>query len=74
MLIQHLLENKIICSRKLEMDSFAEGLDVMGLLEIIRENPRSCRDLSCYNTEMKMTAEKFFSQMMLKEPEDFSEK
>ena len=74
MLIQHLLENEIIYSRKLEMDSFAEGLDVMGLLEIIRENPCSCRDLLCYNTEMKLTAEKFFSQMILKEPEDFSEK
>ena len=44
------------------------------LLEIIRQNPGSCRDLLCYNTGMKMTAEKFFSQMMLKEPDDFSEK
>ena len=74
MLIQHFLENEIIYSRKLEMDSFAERLDVLGLLEIIRQNPGSCRDLLCYNTGMKMTAEKFFSQMMLKEPDDFSEK
>ena len=72
MLIQHLLENEIIYSRKLEMDSFAEGLDVLGLLEIIRKNPGSCCDWLCYNT--KMTAEKFFLQMVLKEPTDFCEK
>ncbi len=73
MLVQHLLENEIIYSRKLEIDSFAEGLDVMGLLKIVRQNPSSCRDLFCYNTEMSMTAEKFISQMLLKEPTHNSE-
>ena len=55
------------------MNKLAEGLGVLGLLEIIKQNPGSRRDLLCYNTEMKMTAEKFFSQMILKEPEEFSE-
>lgn len=74
MLIQHLLENEILHSRKLEIDSFAEELEIMGLLRIIRENPSSCRDLLCYNTEMKLTPKKFISQMIPMEPTDFSEK
>lgn len=74
LLLQHLVENEIVYSRKFEIDQFAEGLKVMGLLQEIQENPTVCHDLLCHNPEMKMTAEKFLSQVRLVEPTDFSQK
>lgn len=73
-LLQHLLENEIVYSRKLEIDQFAEGLRVMGLLQIIQRNPTVCYEMLCYNPKLKLTAEQFLSQVHLEEPSDFSEK
>lgn len=72
-LLQHLLENEIIYSRKMEIDQLSEGLQVLGLLQVIQKNPTVCYELLCYNPKLKLTAEKFLSQVFL-EPADFSEK
>ena len=74
LLLQHLLENEIVYSRKFEIDQLAEGLQVLGLLQMIQKNPIACRDLLCHNPEMKITSEKFLSQVCAVEPSDFSQK
>ena len=73
-LIQHLLEKEIIYSRKMEIDQFSEALQVMGLLHIIRENPTVSYELLCHDPKLKLTAEKFLSQVNLQEPSEYSEK
>ena len=73
-LIQHLLENEIIYSRKMEIEQFSEGLQVMGLLQILRENPTVSYELLCHDPKLKLTVENFLSQVNLQEPSDYSEK
>jgi len=73
-LLQHLLENEIVYSRKMEIDQLSEGLQVLGLLQLIQKHPHLCFELFCYNPNLKLTSEKFLSQVYLKEPADFSEK
>ena len=46
----------------------------MGLLQVIQKNPTVCYELLCYNPKLKLTAEKFLSQVLLLQPADFSEK
>lgn len=36
-LLQHLLENEIVYSRKMEIDQLSEGLQVLGLLQVIQK-------------------------------------
>jgi len=43
-LLQHLLENEIVCSRKMEIDQFSEGLQVLGLLQVIQKTLLSVRN------------------------------
>ena len=69
-----MLKNEIVYSRKFEIGQLAEGLQVLGLLQMIQKNPTACRDLLCHNPEMKMTSEKFLSQVCAVEPSDFSQK
>lgn len=73
-LLQHLLENEIVYSRKMEIDQLSEGLQVLGLLQLIQKHPHMCFELFCYNHNLKLTSEKFLTQVYLKEPADFSEK
>ena len=37
-LLQHLIESELILSRKYAVDQFAEGLSVLGLLQLIWDN------------------------------------
>ena len=37
-LLQHLLENEIVYSSKMEIDQLSEGLQVLGLLQVIQKN------------------------------------
>lgn len=49
LLIQCLLENDILLSRKYEVDQLSEGLAFLGLLDIMKNNAGLCFSLFCFN-------------------------
>ena len=61
LLIQCLLENEILLSRKYEVDQLSEGLGFLGLLEKMRKNADLCSGLFCFSDDTVLTAERFIS-------------
>lgn len=46
-LIAHMVEQEVLWSRKEELDEFGTGLDSLGLLTVIMQNPDVCLILLC---------------------------
>ena len=49
----------IILSRKFEIDSFSEGLQMLGLLDIIENNKDVCYKLLCSSIKQTLTPNGF---------------
>lgn len=74
LLIQHLVENEIILSRKYEIDKIGEGLALLGLLPLMRDNPELCFSLLCYTTNQRLSSAKLKSFIFAHPPAEFSRK
>lgn len=76
LLIQCLLENEILLSRKYEVDQLNEGLNFLGLLDIMKSNAGLCFSLFCCSDDTVLTAERFINLIdsKVEVPTDFSKK
>ena len=72
LLIQCLLENEILLSQKYEVDQLSEGLNFLGLLDIMKSNAGLC----CCSDDTVLTAERFISLIdsKVEVPTDFGKK
>ena len=75
LVIQRLIENEVIVSRKFEIDQLAEGLSVIRLHQLIRENKEVCSELLSYDFQSDLTPERFLNLLQpLDQQKDFAKK
>lgn len=75
-LIQSLIENEILLSRRYELDQFSEGLAVLGLRDVMKQNQELCMQLFCYDSDTILTPDSFVDLIDNKDnvPTDYAQK
>ena len=74
LLLQHLIENEILLSRKFEIDKIGEGLALLGFLPLMRSNPELCYGLLCYTQNKRLSSAKLKSFIFAHPPAEFGRK
>ena len=74
LLLQHLIENEILLSRKHEIDKIGEGLALLGLLPLMQSNPELCYSLLCYTQNQTLSSAQVKSFIFAHPPTEFSKK
>lgn len=58
-LVNNLIEQALVWSRKQELDEMVEGLNHVGLLRYLRAYPNECKRLLCYSGDIEFGVEEF---------------
>ena len=73
-LIQHLICNELLSSRKNELDDFKKGLETLGFLKLVQQNKDKLKVLFCKTDDMPLTAQRFNDMTQEIVPSNFSER
>ena len=73
-LLQHLVSNELLASRKNEIDEFFEGLKSLGLLNLLRKNKATCKVLLTAGEFQLRTADALMEMIIEVEARNFSER
>ena len=55
-----------IVALKTELDQFADGLDLFGILKLVRQHPNEMRSLFVYNEGIELTVDKMMELFQIK--------
>ena len=70
-LLQHLVVNELLTSRKSELDELKEGLKALGFLDLISKNKEACRVLFCASHGQLLTHKWFLDYIGQNEDDEF---
>ena len=64
LLLQMIIENEVVMSRKFEIDQFADGLHAVGLLDQVRRNRQLCEALFTHSSNNQLTPDVFIKLLV----------
>ena len=64
LLLQMIIENEVVMSRKFEIDQFADGLHAVKLLDQVRRNRQLCEALFTHSSSSQLTPDMFIKLLV----------